>query len=170
MLQILSGFLVASIILMWFKLQMIRVACHEVAHAVVGLCLGLKITEIKISEGGSGHVITFGARTNIKQKILSLAPYIFFIPFVLSLIIYLIINQFEQFKLTSEILLLIIGFTYAFQLKFLMKDLDCQFWSINKKGFNNQDLHKAGLMTSFISISLSHFVYIIILFLIGVSS
>jgi hypothetical protein len=154
---------------MWWKFNLLRIIFHEASHAIVAFLVGMNIKEIKIVKYGTSHVIHSGSNKKWRVNLVTLSPYILFIPTITTIILYMIFNCFDNMKLISKLIMIFIGFLYCFQLKFLYDDIKSQFMSIKKEGFQDQDLSKVGLTTSMIVILISQIIYIIILtYLIGV--
>lgn len=93
----LLGFLI-FIFVYWIllkpRIKIFRTLDHELSHALIALCFGHKIVELKVTDRMGGHILHKGNNHNF---LITLAPYVLRIPTIATvLIIYLLANQHHQ--------------------------------------------------------------------------
>jgi hypothetical protein len=87
---------------------------HELTHALWGLCLGAKVSRMKVSKKGGWVELS---KTNV---LISLAPYFFPLYTVLVIALYLLLGQLLDVQQARPFWLGAVGFTWAFHLTFTL--------------------------------------------------
>jgi hypothetical protein len=85
---------------------------HELTHALWGLCLGARVSRMKVSRGGGWVELS---KTNV---LISLAPYFFPLYTVLVIQLYAVLGRFFEVQRWEGWWLGAVGFTWAFHLTF----------------------------------------------------
>jgi len=101
---------------------------HELTHALWGLCLGAKVSRIKVSKKGGWVELS---KTN---ALISLAPYFFPLYTVLVIGLYFLLGQFLDVQQARPFWLGAVGFTWAFHLTFTLHMLSSHQPDITANG------------------------------------